>query len=162
MLLVQRGRTDITGILNFFFCNPLTEIHHCQLSGIRGVKPFCKVPAVPHKKLLVGRDGLNGVEVDVHAVLTGGQVLLPGRVRRVHVAQPVALLHIKAVNEVVKLPSGIDLCRREDRRGKESPQCNGKLASTSGNKHGKYDFWSLTASLEKEISLARVVLNQQK
>ena len=162
MLLVQRGRTDITGILIFFFCNPLTEIHHCQLSGIRGVKPFCKVPAVPHKKLLVGRDGLNGVEVDVHAVLTGGQVLLPGRVRRVHVAQPVALLHIKAVNEVVKLPSGIDLRRREDRRGKESPQCNGKLASTSGNKHGKYDFWSLTASLEKEISLARVVLNQQK
>jgi len=50
------------------------------------VKPFCKVPAVPHKKLLVGRDGLNGVEVDVHAVLTGGQVLLPGSVRWVHVA----------------------------------------------------------------------------
>ena len=117
------------------------------------MKPFCKVPAVPHKKLLVGRDGLNGVEVDVHAVLTGGQVLLPGRVRRVHVAQPVALLHIKAVNEVVKLPSGIDLRRREDRRGKESPQCNRKLASTSGNKHGKHDFWSLTASLEKRKSV---------
>ena len=126
------------------------------------MKPFCKVPAVPHKKLLVGRDGLNGVEVDVHAVLTGGQVLLPGRVCWVHVAQPVALLLIKAINEVVKLPSGIDLRKREERHGKESPQCNGKLASPFENKHSKCDFWSLTASLEKEISLAGVILNQQK
>lgn len=73
------------------------------------MKPFCKVPAVPHKKLLVGRDGLDGVEVDVHPVLTCSQVLLPGGVRWIHVAHPVAFLLIKAINEVVKLSSGIDL-----------------------------------------------------
>lgn len=78
--------------------------------------------------------GYDGVEVDVHAALTGGQVLLPGRVCWVHVAQPVALLPLtKPINEVVKLPSGIDLRKREERHGKESPQCNGKLASTSEN-----------------------------
>lgn len=87
------------------------------------MEPFRKVPTIPHKKLLVGRNGLNGVEVDVHAVLTGGQVLLPGRVCWVHVAQPVALLLIKAVDEVVKLPSGIDLPKREqDTLEKKAPK----------------------------------------
>lgn len=92
------------------------------------MKPFRKVPAIPHKKLLVGRNRLNGVEVDVHSVLTRSQVLLPGRVRRIHIAHPVALLLLKAVDEVVKLPSGIDLSQREDRCVKESQtQSNGKL-----------------------------------
>lgn len=84
------------------------------------MKPFCKVPTIPHKKFLVGRDGLNGVEVDVHPVLTRSQVLLPGRVRWIHIAHPVAFLFIKAINEVVKLPSGIDLSKREDRHVKGS------------------------------------------
>ena len=102
------------------------------------MKPFRKVPAIPHKKLLVGGDGLNGVEVDVHAVLTGGQVLLPGRVCWVHVAQPVALLLIKAIDEVVKLPSGIDLPKREDGHGKESPKATKSFPGTSENKPSKY------------------------
>lgn len=97
--------------LFILFYNPLTEIHHCQLSRIRVVKPLCKVPTIPHKKLLVVRDGLNGVEVDVHPVLTRSQVLLPGRVRRIHIAHPVAFLLIKAIDEVEKLPSGIDLSK---------------------------------------------------
>lgn len=83
------------------------------------MQPLCKVPAIPHKQLLVGRNGLNSVEVDVHPVLAGSQVLLPGGVRRIHVAHPVALLLFKAIDEVVKLPSGVDLSGREDRRVEE-------------------------------------------
>jgi hypothetical protein len=94
------------------FCNPLTEIYHCELSRIRVVEPLRKVPTIPHKKFLVGRDRLNSVEVDVHPVLTGSQVLLPGRVSWIHVAHPVAFLLIKAINEVVELLSGIDLFKR--------------------------------------------------
>lgn len=126
--------------LNFFlFCNPLTEIHHCQLSRIRVVKPFCKVPTIPHKKLLVGRDGLNGVEVDVHPVLTRSQVLLPGRVCRIHIAHPVAFLLIKAIDEVVKFPSGIDLSKREGRHVKESTLKPGEASpAPAKNKHSKY------------------------
>lgn len=78
------------------------------------MKPLCKVPTIPHKKFLVGRDGLNGVEVDVHPVLTGSQVLLAGRVSWIHVAHPVAFLLIKAINEVVELLSGVDLSKREE------------------------------------------------
>lgn len=84
------------------------------------MKPLCKVSAIPHKKLLVGRNGLNGVEVDVHPVLTRSQALLPGRVRRIHIAHPVALLLIKAIDEVEKFPLGIDLSKREDRRVEEN------------------------------------------
>lgn len=84
------------------------------------MQPFCKVPTIPHKQLLVGRNGLNGVEVDVHPILARSQVLLLGRVRRIHVAHPVAFLLVKAIDEVVKLPSGIDLSKREDRRVGES------------------------------------------
>lgn len=73
------------------------------------MEPLRKVPTIPHKKFLVGRDRLNSVEVDVHPVLTGSQVLLPGRVSWIHVAHPVAFLLIKAINEVVELLSGIDL-----------------------------------------------------
>lgn len=89
------------------------------------MKPFCKVPTIPHKKLLVGRDGLNGVEVDVHPVLTCSQVLLPGRVCRIHIAHPVAFLLIKAIDEVVELPSGIDLSKEKTdmlKKKKVSPQ----------------------------------------
>lgn len=84
------------------------------------MQPFCEVPTIPHKQLLVGRNGLNGVEVDVHPILARSQVLLLGGVRRIHVAHPVAFLLVKAINEVVKLPSGIDLSKREDRRVGES------------------------------------------
>lgn len=110
------------------------------------MKPFCKVPAVPHKKLLVGRDGLNGVEVDVHPVLTRSQVLLPGRVRWIHIAHPVAFLLIKAINEVVKLSSGIDLSKTENRRcsRKSAPkQWEASPAPLRTNTaRTLYDFWS--------------------
>lgn len=79
------------------------------------MEPLRKVPTIPHKKFLVGRDRLNSVEVDVHPVLTGSQVLLPGRVSWIHVAHPVAFLLIKAINEVVELLSGVDLFKGEDR-----------------------------------------------
>lgn len=79
------------------------------------MEPLRKVPTIPHKKFLVGRDRLNSVEVDIHPVLTGSQVLLPGRVSWIHVAHPVAFLLIKAVDEVVELLSGIDLFKREEK-----------------------------------------------
>lgn len=67
------------------------------------MEPLCKVSAVPHKELLVGRDGLDGIEVDVHSILTSSQVLLLNRVARVYITHPVALVLIKSINEVVKL-----------------------------------------------------------
>lgn len=101
------------------------------------MKALCKVPTIPHKKFLVGRDGFNGVEVDVHPVLTGSQVLLPGRVSWIHVAHPVTFLLIKAIDEVVEFLSGIDLSKREERCSveKQLAQSQGKLPQISQNKH---------------------------
>lgn len=67
------------------------------------MQPLCKVSAIPHKQLLVGRDGLDGVEVDVHSILTSSQVLFLNRVARVYITHPVALVLIKSINKVVKL-----------------------------------------------------------
>lgn len=67
------------------------------------MQPLCKVSAIPHKQLLVGRDGLDGVEVDVHSILTSSQVLFLNRVARVYITHPVALVLVKSINEVVKL-----------------------------------------------------------
>lgn len=131
------------------------------------MKPLCKVPTIPHKKLLVGRDGLNGVEVDVHPVLTRSQVLLPGRVRRIHIAHPVAFFLIKAIDEVEKLPSGVDLSKQKDRRVKESqPQSNDKLPRHL-REETQQELCVISHSLlptqkKNAIGLARVVLNQQK
>lgn len=86
------------------------------------MKPSCKVPAIPHKKFLVGRDRLDGVEVDIHPVLTRSQVLLPGRMCWIHVSHPVALLLVKAINEMVKLPSGVDLSKKTKEKNKVSPE----------------------------------------
>lgn len=113
------------------------------------MKSFCKVPTIPHKKLLVGRNGLNGIEVDAHPVLTRSQVLLLGIVRRIHVAHPVAFLLIKAIDEVVKLPSGVDLSKREDRRVEESAPSTSKNQHTHSRRMS--DFWSPSAWLEKRI-----------
>lgn len=66
------------------------------------MQPLCEVSAIPHKQLLVGRDGLDGIEVDVHSILTSSQVLLLNRVARVYITHPVALVLIKSINEVVK------------------------------------------------------------
>ena len=67
------------------------------------MQPLCKVSAIPHKQLLVGGNGLDGVEVDVHSILTSSQVLFLNRVAGVYITHPVALLLVKSVNEVVKL-----------------------------------------------------------
>lgn len=67
------------------------------------MQPLCKVSAVPHEQLLVGRDGLDGVEVDVHSILTSSQILFLNRVAGVYITHPVALVLVKSVNEVVKL-----------------------------------------------------------
>ncbi|KAG9342719.1 hypothetical protein JZ751_015581 [Albula glossodonta] len=69
----------------------------------RVVQALGELWAVPHQKLLVGGDGLDRVEVDVHAVLASGQVLLLLRMGRVHVAHPVAFLFIKPVHEMMEL-----------------------------------------------------------
>ena len=57
--------------------------------------------AVPHQQLLVGRDGLDSVEVDVRAVLAGSQVLLLLRMGWVHITHPVALLLVETVHKMV-------------------------------------------------------------
>lgn len=67
------------------------------------MQPLCKVSAIPHKQFLVGRDGLDSVEVDVHSILTGCQVLFLNGVAGVYITHPVALVLVKSINEVVKL-----------------------------------------------------------
>lgn len=68
-----------------------------------------EVSAVPHQQFLVSRDGLHRVEVDAHAVLARGQVLLLLRVGWVHIAHPVALLLIQAIYKVMEISLCIDL-----------------------------------------------------
>lgn len=68
-----------------------------------------EVSAVPHQQLLVSRDGLDRVEVDVHAVLAGGQVLLLLRVGWIHIAHPVALVLIQTIDKVMELSFCINL-----------------------------------------------------
>lgn len=165
MLLAHRGRSDIASIFKYIFfllfCNPLTEIHHCELSRIRVVEPLRKVPAIPHKKFLVGRDRLNSVEIDVHSVLAGGQVLLPGRVSWIHVSHPVAFLLVKAVDEVVELLSGIDLFEREERRRvKRLAQRRREASSSCSECTQGSKAVPMTPALAAD--LVGLVLNQQK
>lgn len=75
-----------------------------------------EVVAVPDEQLGAGRDGLDRVEVNLHAVLTRRQVLLRHRVGRVHVPHPVRASLIQAVDEVVELLVHVDLERGKTRR----------------------------------------------
>lgn len=71
--------------------------------------------AVPHQQLLFGLHWSDGVEVDVWAVLAGHQVLFCQGMSRVHVTHPVALVDIKAIDEVLKLPATVNLQKTKQR-----------------------------------------------
>lgn len=73
------------------------------------MEPVCEVSAVPDEKLVISRDGLHRVEVDAHAVLASGQVLLLLRVSWIHIAHPVALLLIQAIHEVMEISFRVNL-----------------------------------------------------
>lgn len=90
-------------------CCELTELLHHKLSRGRVVEALGELRAIPHQQLLMGQNGLDGVEVDVHATLTRGQILLLLCVCWVHIAHPVALVLIQPVHKVVELPLGVDL-----------------------------------------------------
>ena len=87
----------------------LTEFLHHNLPRGWVVEAAGELWAVPHQQLLVGGDGLHRVEVDAHAILAGGKVLLLFRVGRVHEAHPVALLLVQPVHEVMELAVRVNL-----------------------------------------------------
>jgi len=81
----------------------LTEFLHHNLSRGRVVKAASKLGAVPHQKLLVCRNGLDGVEIDAHPVLAGGKVLLLLGMSWVHITHPVTLLLVQSVHKMTEL-----------------------------------------------------------
>lgn len=64
---------------------------------------------VPDEQLGASRYRLHSVEIDLHAVLTRGQVLLGGGVGRVHVPHPVRARLVQTIDKVMKLAIRIDL-----------------------------------------------------
>lgn len=87
----------------------LTEFLHHQLSRRWVVKAPSKVVAVPDEQLSAGWDGLDGIEVNLHAVLTRRKVLLGRWVGWIHVPHPVRAGLVQAVDEVVELLVDVDL-----------------------------------------------------
>lgn len=79
-------------------------------------EPLGEILAVPHQQLLLGLHGPDRVEVDVQAVLARHQVLFGQRAGRVDVAHPVASVDVIAINEVLKLPTAVNLEKRRKRR----------------------------------------------
>lgn len=75
-------------------------------------EPLGKLLAVPYQQLLFGLHGPDGVEVDVSAVLAGHQVLFCQGMCWVYITHPVALVDIKAINEVLKLPATVNLQKK--------------------------------------------------
>lgn len=69
----------------------------------------CEVRTVPHEQLVPGIHRPDSVEQDIASVLTGHRVLLGREMGRVDETHPVAALHVISVNEVVKLPTGVNL-----------------------------------------------------
>lgn len=68
---------------------------------------------VPDEELLIGQDGLDGVEVDVHFVLTGDEVLRLAGVGRMDVAHPVGLAGVVAVDVVEEFVVVVHLRSRQ-------------------------------------------------
>lgn len=97
----------------------LTELLHHELAGQRVVQPGGEVTAVPHQQLGPGRYGFDSVEVDVHAVLTGSQVLFGRAVGRVHVAHPVGSGLVQAVDKVLQLAVFVNLPQEKKKSGCE-------------------------------------------
>lgn len=72
-------------------------------------KPLGELLAVPDQQLLFGLHWADGVEVDVPAVLARHQVLFGQGAGRVDVTHPVAPVDVIAINEVLKLPTVVNL-----------------------------------------------------
>lgn len=72
-------------------------------------QPLGKLLAVPHQQLLPGIHWSDGVEVDVPSILARHEVLLGWRACWVDISHPVASVDVIAVNEVLKLPTAVDL-----------------------------------------------------
>lgn len=79
---------------------------------LRAAQPLTELPAVPHQQLLFGLHRPDGVEVDVPAVLARHRVLLRRGACRVHVAHPIALVDVVAIDEVLQLAAVIDLQKK--------------------------------------------------
>lgn len=77
--------------------------------SLLAAEPLGKLLAVPHQQLLIGFHRSDGVEVDVSAVLACHQVLFDWGAGRVDVAHPVAPVDIIAINEILKLPTVVNL-----------------------------------------------------
>ena len=116
------------------FIGSLSHLHKCIGSVLTvsvavvllvSTEPLGELCAVPDQQLLAGLHGPHGVEEHLLAVLTGHQVLLRQRPRRIHEAHPVAFLHVFAVDEVVELAASVDL--GEEREGGEEDEfaCSG-------------------------------------
>ena len=87
-------------------------------------EPLGELLAVPHQQLLFGLHGTDGVEVDIPAILAGHQVLLGQGARRVDVPHPVALVDVVAINEVLKLPTAVNLQREGGNMVKRGTRSN--------------------------------------
>lgn len=92
----------------------LLTIQHHQVSSGRIMQSICKVLTIPDKQLLARRNRLDGVEIDVHAILTCSQVLLLNGVGWIHITHPIAFFFIKPINEMEKFTTRIDLQERKD------------------------------------------------
>ena len=71
-----------------------------KVAGDGVVEPLGELAAVPDEQLLIGKDRFGGVEVDVHLVLAGDQVLGLAGVGRIDVAHPVGFVDVVAVDVV--------------------------------------------------------------
>lgn len=72
-----------------------------------------KLLAVPHQQLLFGLHWSDGVKVDVPAILACHQVLFGQRACWVDVSHPVAPVDVIAIDEVLKLPTAVNLNQKE-------------------------------------------------
>lgn len=99
----------------FLMWSLLTRLHAVRLLFHMSTQPPCELLTVPHEQLTLGLHGPDGVEVDITAVLTGHQVLLGRGTCRVDETHPVAAMHIISINEVVKLPTGVNLKDKNER-----------------------------------------------
>ena len=103
---------------------------------------------VPDEELLIGQDGLDGVEVDVHFVLTGDEVLRLAGVGRMDVAHPVGLAGVVAVDVVEEFVVVVHLRSRQKKHG--SRRSTRKNSASSRSKDRRY---STDTELEVRLRL---------
>ena len=71
-----------------------------EIPGDGVIEPLGKLPAVPDQQLLMGQDRFRRVEVNVHFVLAGDEVLRLAGVGRIDVSHPVGLVDVVSVDVV--------------------------------------------------------------